>query len=82
MTPLEGQPVARSRTVLFVVLAAMLVLALIAAVAVVAFVRLDLLQRPGLETGGASNPPAVAPAPTHIRPELYSPPSTWDDNVG
>ena len=56
-------------------------LALIAVLAVAAFLRLDLLGGPTLETG-AESPPVVAPAPTTIRPELHAPPSEWDDNWG
>ena len=80
----ETQPVAqRSRTRWVVALAAILVLAMIAVVAVVAFVSLDLIRAPSLELDtGAGNPAIVAPAPTLIRPQLHSPPSTWDDDVG
>ena len=85
MTPSsESQPVVRrSRTAWVVALVAMAALVLIAALAVAAFVGLDLLRDPELEVGSRVPSPAVeAPAPTLIRPELHSPPSEWDDEVG
>ena len=81
----ETQPAARrSRTLWIVALAAMVVLALVAVLAVVAFVRLGLLGPPALDdpAAGAPAPAIVAPAPTVIRPEIFSPPSEWDDEVG
>jgi hypothetical protein len=81
----ETQPAARrSRTLWIVALAAMLVLALVAVLAVVTFVRLGLLSPPAPDdpAAGANAPAVVAPAPTVIQPELFSPPSEWDDGVG
>jgi hypothetical protein len=84
MTPTsEGEPVARSRTLRIVVLAAIVALVLIAALAVAAFLGLNLLRGPDRELDtGAGRPPIVAPVPTTIRPELFAPPSEWDDEVG
>ena len=81
----EGGMVAGSRARWVLALAAMAVLVVVAALAVAAFVGLDLLRGPevgpALENGGA-NPAIVAPAPTFILPDMYEPPSEWDDRVG
>lgn len=86
MTPwTEQEPVASRRRSWGVAIAVVVVLALIAVLAVAAFVGLGLVRgpEPVSETdSGASRPPVVAPAPTHIRPELFAPPSEWDDEVG
>jgi hypothetical protein len=80
----ETQPVARrSRLPWVLAIGAVVVLAFIAVVAVVAFLRLELLRPPTLEpSSGAGNAPIEAPVPTDIRPWLHAPPSTWDDRVG
>lgn len=76
---------ARSRARWVMAVAAMVVLLVIAVGAVVAFVGLDLLRVPEqgarLENGGV-DAPIVAPAPTFVHPEMFSPPSEWDDRVG
>jgi hypothetical protein len=85
MTPSpESQPVVeRRRTAWVVALVAMAALVLIAVLAVAAFAGLDLLRGPEpAADSGVVNPAIVAPAPTTIRPELHSPPSEWDDEVG
>ncbi len=85
MTPSpETQPVThRSRRLWAAAIAAIALLALIAGLAVVAFFSLDLLRPPGAEVNNPpGSAPIVAPAPTHIRPEMFAPPSEWDDRVG
>lgn len=76
---------ARSRARWVMALAAMAVLVVVAVVAVAAFVGLDLLRVPepgARQENGGVEAPIVAPAPTFAHPEMFSPPSEWDDRVG
>ena len=80
----EAKPVAQpSRKLWFTAIVAVIVLVLIAALALAAFVSLDLLRPLTHQfNSSATNPPNVAPEPTMLHPWMHAPPSTWDDGLG
>lgn len=80
----EVRPAASpNRKLWLTAIGAVIVLVLIAALALAAFVNMDLLRPPMYESNSSNNVPSVAaPVPTTLHPWMHAPPSTWDDDLG